>query len=165
MNTLLPGLPVHIYNNLSIQEMPTWARAVTSTGTARGHRQLRSSAAGRHNTASVTRLLSDLDSFDPVVILLPQLHNLSGMLMCDRYGWIEPQSGNECGTITVEDADLKRNNLLMFCVTQNPAQAVALVAQLLAMCDSSHLKDVIFVGEGIVYLQLHEPQENLESRI
>ena len=159
MNTLLPGLPVHIYNNLSIQEMPTWARAVTSTGTARGHRQLRSSAAGRHNTASVTRLLGDLDSFDPVVILLPQLHNVSGMLMCDRQGWMDPQRCS--GTVTVGDADLKRNNLLMFCVTQNPAQAVALVAQLLAMCDSSHLKDVIFVGEGIVYLQLHEPQENL----
>ena len=162
MNTLLPGLPVHIYNNLSIQEMPTWARAVTSTGTARGHRQLRSSAAGRHNTASVTRLLSYLDSFDPVVILLPQLHNVSGMLMCDRQGWMDPQRCS--GTVTVGDADLKRNNLLMFCVTQNSAHAVALVAKLLAMCDSSDLKDVIFVGEGIVYLQLHDIPAN-PSRI
>ena len=172
MNAFMPGLPAKIYDHLEEKEMPTWAEAITKTGTARGHPILRSSANHRaagefliHNTASVTRLLRHLDSFEPVAILLPQLCNLAGMLMCDRYGWIEPQSGNECGTITVEDADLKRNNLLMFCVTQNPAQAVALVAQLLAMCDSSHLKDVIFVGEGIVYLQLHEPQENLESRI
>jgi hypothetical protein len=163
MNALLPGLPAQIYNTLIIQEMPTWARAVTTnTGTAKGHRLLRSSAAGRHSTASVTRLLSYLDSFDPVVILLPQLHNVSGMLMCYRQGWMDPQRCS--GTVTVGDADLKRNNLLMFCVTQNSAHAVALVAKLLAMCDSSDLKDVIFVGEGIVYLQLHDIPAN-PSRI
>ena len=46
----------------------------------------------------------------------------------------------------------------MFCVTQDTAHAVLLVAHLLAMCNSNDVKDVIFSEEGIVYLQLHEAQ-------
>ena len=165
MNAFMPGLPAKIYDKLEEKEMPTWAEAITKTGTARGHPILRSSANHRaaagefliHNTASVTRLLRHLDSFEPVAILLPQLCNLAGMLMCDRYGWMEPQGGNESVSLTVDDAELKRKHLLMFCVTQDPAHAVSLVAKLLVMRDSNDVKDVIFVGEGIVYLQLHEP--------
>ena len=164
MNALMPGLPGKIYHKLHLREIPTWAEAITQKQlpmTVKGHSALRSSSTSHlhHDAASITQLLSHFDSFDPVVILLPQRcgSNLAGMLTCDRDGWMDLQ-GNEGGNINVTDADLKHNNLLMFCVTQDTAHAVLLVAHLLAMCNSNDVKDVIFSEEGIVYLQLHEAQ-------
>ena len=161
MNAFMPELPGKIYNNLYLRDMPTWLEAISQRQlpmTVKGHRALQSSASHlHHDTASITQLLRQFDSFDPVVILLPQLcgSNLAGMLTCDRDGWMDLQGGDS-GNLNVTDADLKHNNLLMFCVTQDAAHAVSLVANILASCDSNDVKDVIFSGEGIVYLQLHE---------